>query len=174
MFDNHKLEISMKRLKNGDLQAFDEIYDQTNRIVYYVIYQIVKEQSLAEDVMQDVYMHLVDKIDLYDPQTTPKAWIVQMARNLAINEYNKRTKEMIVEDEEIDLIASSPTSKETPLIDLARANLPEDEFLILMLCVGEGKTRKEVAEVVGLSTSGVSWKLDQAMKKMKKLVKEGK
>jgi RNA polymerase sigma-70 factor (ECF subfamily) len=164
----------MKLLKNGDLQAFDEIYDQTNRIVYYVIYQIVKEQSLAEDVMQDVYMRLVDKIDLYNPQTTPKAWIVQMARNLAINEYNKRSKEMVVEDEEIDLIASSSTSKETPLIDLARANLPEDEFLILMLCVGEDKTRKEVAEVIGLSISGVSWKLDQAMKKMKKLVKEGK
>jgi hypothetical protein len=58
MFDNHKLEISMKLLKNGDLQAFDEIYDQTNRIVYYVIYHC-KITKPAEDVMQMTICGLV-------------------------------------------------------------------------------------------------------------------
>ncbi len=41
-----------------------------------------------------------------------------------------------------------------------------------MLCIGEGYTRREASKIVGLSTSGVTWKLQEAMKKMKKLVKE--
>ena len=172
MFDNHRLENSMKRLKQGDLEAFNDIYEQTHRIVYYVIYRIVGNNSLAEDVMQEAYMRLVDKINQYEPRMTPKAWIVQMATNLALNEYKKVQHNVSIDDDALDYIVDPTPRQETPLIDLAKNNLPEDEFLVLMLCVGEGHTRHEVGKVVGLSTSGVTWKLNQAMKKMKILVKE--
>jgi RNA polymerase sigma-70 factor (ECF subfamily) len=172
MFDNQRLENSMKRLKQGDLEAFDDIYEQTHRMVYYVIYHVLGDTRLSEDVMQDTYMRIIDKISQYEPNTTPKAWIAQIAKNLALNEIKKVQKMSTIDSETLDVIPDSTPKKETPLIDLAKKNLPEDEFLILMLCIGEGYTRREASKIVGLSTSGVTWKLQEAMKKMKKLVKE--
>ncbi len=169
MFDNYRLEQNMKRLQAGELESFDEIYEQTNRLVYYVIYQIVKDHDLTQDLLQNTYMQIIKKIKDYKPTNAPKAWIVQIARNLSLNEIKLRNREVLVFQEDLDI---QEKKEETPLIDLAQANLPEDEFLILMLCIGEGLTRREVAKNLGLSTSGVTWKLQQAMKKMQNLLKE--
>lgn len=114
-------------------------------------------------------MQIIKKIKDYKPTNAPKAWIVQIARNLSLNEIKLRNREVLVFQEDLDI---QEKKEETPLIDLAQANLPEDEFLILMLCIGEGLTRREVAKNLGLSTSGVTWKLQQAMKKMQNLLKE--
>lgn len=166
MFSEQKLIKAMEALKNGDDSSFDVIYDQTNRLVYYVIYSILKNHHQSEDVMQDVYMKVCEKISSYT--NSPKAWISTIARNLAINQYNKNKKE--VSDFDFDKI--STTRPETPLIDLAAKILPEDEFTITMLCVCEGYKRREVAKIVNLSTSGVTWKLDNALKKLKKEVQK--
>lgn len=173
MFDNVKLIKNMEKLKNGDTSAFDYIYEQTYRMVYYIIYQIVKRRDIAEEVMQNVYINVFEKIYQYKDNNSPKAWIAMIARNLAINEYNKLKKEIIVDIDTMDFIDNKNNDEETPLIDLAQENLDKDEFLIVMLCVCEGYKRREVAEILGLSTSGVTWKLNQALNKLKCLTKGG-
>lgn len=168
MFDSKKLEQNMQLLKKGDVNCFDIIYEQTHRMVFYIIYQIVKDHSRSEDVMQNVYMKIYEKIDMYEANTSAKAWIASIARNLAINEYNKHKKETIIDIDDFDYISDDSSQRtETPLIDLASKHLEEDEFLIVMMCVVEGYRRREVAKIVNLSTSGVTWKLDQALKKLR-------
>jgi RNA polymerase sigma-70 factor (ECF subfamily) len=168
VFDEKRLEKSMIALKNGDESSFDFIYEQTHRLVYYIIYPIVKDQGRAEDVMQSVYMKVYDKISTYTH--SPKAWIGTIARNLAINEYNKNKDNQVIDYETADL--NSDKKQDTPLIDMASKVLNEDEFMIVMLCVCEEYKRREVAKLMNLSTSGVSWKLDQALKKLKKEVEK--
>jgi len=173
MFDNIKLEKSMKRLQNGDASAFDIIYEQTHRMVYYIIYPIVKRHELAEEVMQNVYINVYEKIYQYKSQNSPKAWIAMIARNLAINEYNRNKKEINLDIDTMDFIDNKTKEETTPLIDLAHDNLENDEFIIVMLCVCEGYKRREVADILGLSTSGVTWKLKKALNKLKQLTKGG-
>lgn len=165
-----KLEKAFQALKKGDETAFVEIYEATHRLVYYTIYQILKDSELAKDIMQDTYLKVHEKIDSYRSDS-PKAWIMTIARNLAINAYNRRKKELLLDYETIDYLAAEER-KTTPLIDLAAKKLSEDEFLILMLCVCERYKRREVAEIMNLSTSGVTWKLNQALEKLKRLAKE--
>lgn len=167
MFSEQKLAKSMEALKNGNDSSFDIIYEETHRLVYYIIYAIVKDHELSEDIMQDVYMKVYEKIKTYT--ASPKAWIGAIARNLAINAYHKQQKELTITYDVADEII---LNQETPLINLASQILPEDEFLILMLCVCEGYKRKEVAKITGLSISGVTWKLQQALEKVKKEVQK--
>ena len=54
MFDNKKLIKAIEKFKNGDTSAFNHIYEQTNRLIYYTIYPIVKDHAFAEDIMQNV------------------------------------------------------------------------------------------------------------------------
>ncbi len=173
MFDRNKLEKYMLMLKEGDTSAFTYIYEQTHRMVFYIIYPIVKDYALAEDVMQNVFINIYEKIDLYKDNISPKAWIATIARNLAINEYKKLKKNVTVDVDTMDALIPDKQTPETPLIDLAESSLPEDEFLIVMLCVCEGYKRREVAEILNLSISGVTWKLNNALEKLKILTEGG-
>lgn len=170
---NKKLESCMKSFQNGDLDGFNRIYESTNRMVFYLIYSIVKDYQLAEDLLQNVYITVYEKKDYYHPSGSVKAWIMQIARNLAINAYNRKQREIIVDNETFDGLDTTTSNTERPLIDLAQELLAEDEFLIVMLCVTEGYTRKEVGKLLHLSTSGVTWKLNQALEKLRKAVKGG-
>lgn len=173
MYNNRKLIKCMEKLKNGDTSAFNYIYEQTYRMVYYIIFPIVKRKAIAEEVMQNVYINVLEKIHQYKNNTSPKAWIATIARNLAINEYNKLKKEIIVDIDTMDFIDKKTKTIDTPLIDFAKENLDKDEFLIVMLCICEGYKRREVAEILNLSTSGVTWKLNQALNKLKNLTEGG-
>lgn len=166
MFNVKRLEKSMLLLKNGDDREFDIIYEETNRLVYYIIYSILKNKEESEDVMQQVYMRIYDKIDQYTD--SPKAWISSIARNLAINQYNKNKKQNVSYLDDTDLMKIGTGDEETPLIDLASKILDEEEFNIVMLCVVENYKRREVAEIFNLSTSGVTWKLNNALEKLRK------
>lgn len=166
MFNVKRLEKSMLLLKNGDDREFNIIYEETNRLVYYIIYSILKNKEESEDVMQQVYMKIYDKIDQYTD--SPKAWISTIARNLAINQYNKNKKQNVGYLDDTDLMKIGASDGDTPLIDLAAKILDEEEFKIVMLCVVENYKRREVAEIFNLSTSGVTWKLNNALEKLRK------
>lgn len=175
MVDIKKLDKAIEKVKLGENSAFNYIYDATHRLAFYIVYPIVKDYGIAEDVMQNVYINIYEKINLYQSNTSPIAWISTIARNLALNEYN-RQKKINISTIDIETIGDKVLSEnraETPLIDLAKENLNEDEFLIVMLCVCEGYKRREVAEILNLSTSGVTWKLNEALKKLKSLTKGG-
>ncbi|HKL61066.1 MAG TPA: sigma-70 family RNA polymerase sigma factor [Acholeplasma sp.] len=172
MFDNKKLSRAMLSLKAGDESVFEYIYDQTNRLVYYQIYSIVADHGLTEEVMQDVYMKIIDKIHTYEDKSYPKAWIMMIARNESLNLVKKRNRELIISDEKISFISADEKS-ETPLIDTAHEVLDEQSFLIVMYCVVENKTRREVGDIFNLSTSGVTFKLNEALTKLRGYLEGG-
>ncbi|MDD2493146.1 MAG: sigma factor, partial [Bacilli bacterium] len=82
-------------LKKGNLDVFDEFYELTKKQVFYAVIAILKDQSLTEDIMQDAYLRFLDKINYYKDRTNAVAFLVTIARNLAINTYNRRKKEII-------------------------------------------------------------------------------
>lgn len=172
MFDNQKLSKAMNSLKKGNKDAIEIIFDQTNRLVYYQVFGIVKDHNLTEDLMQDVYMKVIKKIDSYQDNYYPKAWILTIARNEALNVIKKRQREVLVTDDKISFIEADSQS-ETPLIDLAHEVLDEQSFLIVMYCVVENKTRREVGEMLNLSTSGVTFKLNEALTKLRGYLEGG-
>ncbi|HBT59980.1 MAG TPA: hypothetical protein DEA45_04050 [Acholeplasmataceae bacterium] len=172
MFDNQKLSKAMNSLKKGNKDAIEVIYDQTSRLVYYQVYQICHDHNLTEDLMQDVYMKVVNRIDSYQDQQSPKAWILMIARNETLNLIKKRQREVIIEDNKISFIQAEEV-EQTPLINLAHEVLDEQSFLIVMYCVVENKTRREVGEIFNLSTSGVTFKLNEALTKLRGYLEGG-
>lgn len=173
---NRKLESAMKAFQNGDVDGFNTIYQAIHRLVFYVIYGIVKDYQRAEDLLQNVFMTVYEKKDEYRKKESVKAWIIQIARNMALNEWKREQRVVVSERDTIDAIhkKENEANPDTPLIDLAKDILPEDEFLIVMLCVVEGYTRREVGKLLNLSTSGVTWKLNRALEQLRTTIEGGK
>lgn len=165
---DRKLEQAMKAFQQGDLKGFNTLYEALHRLVFYVVYGIVKDYALAEDLLQEVFIRLYERKEDFRREGSVKAWILQIARHLALNE-KKRREKVVVSDRAIDALRTDrhQAIPETPLIDLAKDRLAEDEFLIVMLCVVEGYPRREVGKLLNLSTSGVTWKLNQALERLR-------
>ncbi|MGI6359952.1 MAG: RNA polymerase sigma factor [Acholeplasmatales bacterium] len=169
MYDEKRLKKYIDKLKLGDLNAMDVIYDETHKLVYYHAYHILKDPYLTEDILQDTYLKLLENIESYDNKN-PRAYITTIAKNLSLNLLKKERRQVLVPETTLDVITNE--NSETPLIELASFILEEDEFMILIYCVVEGKTRKRVGEMLNLSTSGVTYKLDLALEKLRNYIKD--
>ena len=165
-----KLTKAIKRLKKGDMKAFDIIYDETRKKVFFTILDILKDRDISDDIMQDTYITVVNKIDQYNSEYDAKNWIITIAKNLAINEYNKRKKVVYVDYTENEQLAGGVEDDievDTPLFDLAKSLLKEDEFKILCLIIVKDYKRREVSELLNIPIGTVTWKFNEAIKKVK-------
>lgn len=164
-----RLEKAMKNLKKGNMKAFDVIYEETKKSVFFTIYDILHDYSLSDDVMQDAYIAIVNKIHQYQDDSNPRNWIITIAKNLALNEYNKRKKDVLVDYSENEQLAGKNYDKEvdTPLLDLAKNILSKDEYEILTLIIVDSLKRREVSEMLNIPIGTVTWKYNEAIRKIK-------
>ncbi|MDY4788177.1 MAG: sigma-70 family RNA polymerase sigma factor [Bacilli bacterium] len=164
-----RLEKAMKNLKKGNMKAFDVIYEETKKIVFFTIYDILKDYSLSDDIMQDAYIMVVNKIQQYQDDSNPRNWIITIAKNLALNEYNKHKKDILVDYSENEQLAGKSYDKDvdTPLLNLAKKVLSEDEYQILTLIIVDSFKRREVASMLNMPIGTVTWKYNEAIRKIK-------
>ncbi|NLZ54121.1 MAG: RNA polymerase sigma factor [Thermoanaerobacteraceae bacterium] len=80
------------------------LYCKYHKFVYHIAYSILKDCHLAQDVVQSVFIKLIDNIDKIDKIdcNKTKAFIVIISRNLSINLYRKRNKHNVVELENLE------------------------------------------------------------------------
>ena len=167
-----KLEKALLDLQSGNTDALATIYDLTSKGVFTFVLPILKDYAAAEDVMQQTYVAIYEKIHLYVKGSNPRNWILTIAKNLAINEFNKNKRVVGFEYDEgqtiPDGLYSLDPNLNTPTIDLANRILTEEEFkIVTMYAIGEYKHR-EISEILEIPLGTVTWKYNQALNKLKK------
>lgn len=162
-----KLECHVRLLKEGDTSAFDYVYERTHRSVYFAALYVLHDKMLAEDAMQEAFVRAISVIGQYREGTNFTAWITTIGRSIALNSLKKRSREVATDfHESPDRYGS--TEFEMPYIfDLAAKVLDEEEYEIVMLCQVAGMKRREVAEMMGMPIGTVTWKNNEALKKLK-------
>ena len=167
------LDKQMKLLARGDASAFESIYKKTQKAVYYIALSILKDRSLAEDVMQSTYLKVIRNACMYHEGTDAVAWIKRICRNEALNLKKKREHETYIDEREhAAVFGTEQTDDYGLLIDLARRTLPQDEFEILILVSAVGYKRREVAELINIPLSTVTYKLNCATGKLIKALQD--
>ena len=171
---NDKLERNIARLKEGDMRVFDAVYEQTNRPVYFAVLYIVRDKMYAEDILQETFVRAISCIGQYRAGTNFIAWLCAIGRSLALNHLKKYGRETPT-DFEADAHRYGTAETELPYVFSAAAKtLAEDEYEIMMLCQVAGYKRREVAEMLGMPIGTVTWKNNEALRKLKTcLEKEG-
>ena len=169
------LDKFIKKFINGDASAFDEVYNRTRKSVYYVALSILRDKTLAEDVMQTTYIRVLKNIQSYALGTNASAWIIKIAKNEAINMKKVRMREQSVDEyENLTIFGANEPDTYGELTDLAKRLLDDDEFSILMLVTACGYKRKEIGKMFDMPIPTVTWKYQNALLKMRNaLEKEG-
>lgn len=147
--------------KNGNQKAFDSIYKNTINLVRFAIYSYIQDAEIINDLIQDTYMKVIDKISSYK-ENSFNSWIYTIAKNTALD-YLKRKKEEYIEDPNLISVSNN-----NPYLNYAINLLSNDEkevFLMKVLC---GYTTKKISEILLLNTYLVNSLYYQAKEKLKK------
>jgi RNA polymerase sigma-70 factor (ECF subfamily) len=167
---------SVTRLRQGDLDALAAVMAQYQHRLYRFLMRLAQDPALAEDLFQQTWLRVMEKIDRYDPRHPFAPWLFSVARNLAIDTLRKRRLGSLdaVEDSGVAPIERLVAAERDPLEQLlefergatlaaAIAELPVIHREVLALRFEEEMKLEQIAEVIGVPLSTVKSRLLRAL-----------
>lgn len=160
---------AIKRLKAHDNETFEKIYSETKRGVYSVVFSVTQSHEQTQDLMQDIYMRMLVKIDQYKIGTNFFNWLMQIAKNHAIDHYRKEKKVFLIDEDHIHHMPSrvDENPDESDQFQRMMAILDEDERMIVLLKIMDELTHQEIAKIMKKPLGTVLWIYQRALKKLK-------
>jgi RNA polymerase sigma-70 factor (ECF subfamily) len=151
------------------------LYDNYSAAIYGVVLRIVKKESVAEEVVQDVFLKIWDRFSSYDPEKGRLfTWIINVARNQAID--RTRSREIIKEQKTRDIenvvsrIDYENFSEQSidgiGVTDLLKNLVEEQRFVVEYLYL-KGYTQSELAEEFDIPLGTVKTRLRLAMQHLR-------
>ena len=168
--------------KAGKEAAYRELLRRYERPVFSLIFRMVRDRSLAEDLAQETFVKVLNALGSYRPEYKFSSWIFKIANNAAIDQLRRRELDTLSLDgspeartaDEIEATALQATDRaESPLeelesretgaaIEQAISRLrPEYRTCILLRHV-EGRSYEEIAEVMDLPLGTVKTYIHRA------------
>ena len=162
-------------LQNGNIDALASIYLLTKTQVFAICLSVLKDRALAEDAMQNTFIRVREKINYYKVGTNGYAWILTIARNLSINEYNKNAKVVSTDFGESEYLTPSideTKSQDMSIFKIAKKILNSEELEIVLLYVVSGYKHREIAKILDKPLGTILWSYNNSIKKLKKALKD--
>ncbi len=164
------------RLAQKDDEAFRTVYEATKRGVFSIIISLVKNKTVTEDLMQDTYIRMLEKIHTYKKGRNFNAWLVQIAKNLTLDYLRKESKSTTVDPQESNYMFEGSYHEPHHTYETAEMieGLDADERQVVMLRVVNDYKFKAIANIVDKPLGTTLWLYNKAMKKLRKKYDKGK
>jgi RNA polymerase sigma-70 factor (ECF subfamily) len=78
------------RLHGGDTDAFDELYRRYSQRVSAYLHRMVGDDCLCQDLLQEVFLRIIEKGRSFDPRRPFPRWLFAIAHNLSCSELRRR------------------------------------------------------------------------------------
>ena len=149
-----QLEYLVSQFQKKDEKAFKKLYNMYSQSMHGVIYNIVRDNEIAEEVMQDVFIKAWEKADSYNSSKGRFfTWLLNISRNAAIDKTRskafKKSSKNLNSDYFVDIIHSSDNlGSKTDAIGIKKFvdKLAEKCVKIIELLYFKGYTQKEASE----------------------------
>ncbi|MDQ6677907.1 MAG: sigma-70 family RNA polymerase sigma factor [Acidobacteriota bacterium] len=174
----------VERLKRRDPNAMADLYDRFGRIVYSVIFTIVRDTGIAEDLLQESFLRVWNRVGAFDSERGALGpWLLTVARNRAIDhirssgarftrntfEIEEREHPSLFADAEQDML----TADQARVIRNALAALNPNEKRVIQLAYYEGLSQTEMAERMAEPLGTVKTWARSALKKLRAELERG-
>lgn len=182
-----QFENAVARMVQGDKTGLKEIYEAYIGYIYRIVYEILQNRENAEDVTSEFFIRLWDKAQQFKPGSGHKGYLATMARNMAIDFIRKHRKEELTallqdieagpEEEEKSgsrfyKEISENEVEQTVIQDMSIKQAldtlkPSERQVVSLKVLGE-LTFKEIAQIMGIPLGTVTWKYQNAIKKLRR------
>ncbi|TRX56207.1 sigma-70 family RNA polymerase sigma factor [Fulvivirga sp. M361] len=164
-------ELLVAHLKNRDKAAIAYLYDHYSAAINGIILRIVKNESIAEEVLQDAFLKFWNKIDTYDSKKGRLfTWMMNISRNLAIDKLRSREIKNDLRTDEVEntvynVNAENHSHQQIDDIGVGKLldTLREEEKLVVDMIYFKGYTHTELAEEKNIPLGTVKTRLRMAL-----------
>lgn len=178
----------------GREAAYRELIRRYQRPVFSLVFRMVRDRELAEDLAQETFIKVLNAIDSYRPEYKFSSWIFKIANNAAIDHLRRRNLDTLSLDgsphaETAEAIEATTlqigSDDESPLDEVANRELggqieqaiarlrPEYRSCILLRHV-EGRPYEEIAEILDLPLGTVKTYIHRARNELRILLAEAR
>ena len=157
ILDNDGDKDLVLRLQSRDPQAMGDLYDRYGRIMYSLIFRIVRNTSVAEDLVQETFLRIWNRVHGFDPEKGALSpWVLAVARNRAIDYLRSVDGRMAQSAFELDKMEHPIVFADfdSGILNMDRVRMLKEAFqkltpnqrIALELAYYEGLSQSEMAE----------------------------
>jgi len=173
-YENSSDKTLIRRIAAGDQSAMRALFARYRVRVYRWLLRLVDDESLAEDLLSEVFLDLWRHAASFEARLSLSTWLLAIARHKALSARRRRT------DAELDeaTVSTVPDDPKVTLHKKSRAEalrqsllqLSPDHREVIDLAYYHGKSVKEIAEIVSISEATVKTRMFYARRKLAELV----
>jgi RNA polymerase sigma-70 factor, ECF subfamily len=169
-------ETLIRRIAGGDQLAMRTLFARHRVPLYRWLLRIVRDETLAEDLLSDVFLDVWRQAASYKGRASVSTWLLAIARHKALSARRRRV------DAELDAPIASTIADpgDDPEVALQKKNrgellrnslasLSPEHGEVIDLVYYHGKSVKEVADIVGVAEATVKTRMFYARKKLAEL-----
>lgn len=189
---DEEFQAAMDALCRGDKNALKHIYEAYIKLIYAVVFDVVKRREEAEDITSEFFIKLIRAAGGFKKGSPHRAWMVKIARNMAIDSLRKSSREVLEyaaynteagengsAEERLERMGAKEhaddVEKRAVLAeDMRRAMQslkPKEQEVIDMKLLGQ-LTFKEIAGITGQPMGTVTWLYNQGIQKLRRCLAE--
>jgi RNA polymerase sigma-70 factor (ECF subfamily) len=166
----------LQRFAAGDMDAFESLFRQYQRMVYRWVMRIVRDPAAAEDLTVETFWRVHRAHAQFRADGNFAAWLRRIAINLALDHLRRarpllELPEQIAAEEKPDAVVREETRKK---ISRAFAELPPRLRVVVQLGLIEDESYKEIAESLGITPVAAKLRMFRGVRMLRtKLEKQG-
>jgi len=174
--------------QQGRELAFRELVRRYERPVFSLVFRMVRDRELAEDLSQDAFIKVLNHIDRYSPEFKFSSWLFKIANNVAIDHLRRRRIDTIsidgsphastaaevessvlqIESEQESALDELASKELGSAIELAIGKLRPEYRTCIMLRHVEGRAYEEIAATLDLPLGTVKTYIHRARHELRK------
>jgi len=167
---------------NKDTVAQEKFYDKYKKQVFRTALLFTRNQDLAEDVTQETFIRIFEKISLYNSNYSLDTWLYKVVTNVARNIIRKHKKEFVLNPFEYFL---EKKSKHTPVTEFESkeqqkllmsmiTGLPYKQQEVIILKYYNGFSQEEISSILEIPLGTVKSRINSGLKKLRKSIESQK
>lgn len=164
------------KIKNGDQNAFRQLFEQYQHLVFNISYRMSGNREEAEDTTQDVFIKIFHAIGKFRGDSKLSSWIYRIAVNTCLKRSRRKKRDnwislefLFQEKEQLFPLSPNPSphrqieiAEKEQIVQKAIQSLPERQKTALILFRYENLSYEEIAAVMKISLSAVESLLHRA------------
>ena len=176
----------IQKIKNGDIDAFDQLVHRYEGKIYSVAYRFMGNHADAGDLAQDTFIRMYQALPSFRGDSSFATWLYRVAANACRDELRKRQRRRSVSMDEMieaspaNMPAASDYSPEETVqrhetqrqVQECLNRLSDDHRLILVMREIRGLSYEEIAGVLDCSLGTVKSRISRARNALKEKIKE--
>lgn len=174
-------DVLVAKLKRGEQSALQALYEEHGKRVYALSYRLAGDAEIAEDITQEVFVQVWQKIHNFRGDSKFSTWLHSVASNVAISHMRKQKswwRSWFGSDEQNESeLANIAVSDDASDFDLSRsgldrhiASLPEQARMVFVLFAIEGWRHEEISKELKIAVGSSKAQYHRAKQLLQQLI----